>query len=147
MQHQNRWVIVFLIIAGLLLSACAKTMTVSAAGEPPVVVEPIEGTELNRVVLSERAAQRLDVQTAPVEEAQVDGVSRLVIPYASVLYDLHGETWIYTNPEPLTFVRAPITIETIEGDTATLVDGPTVGTLVVKVGVAELYGADTGVGK
>jgi hypothetical protein len=71
----------------------------------------------------------------------------MVIPYAAVIYDLHGETWTYTSPEPLTFVRQAITVDYIEGDMAVLSDGPAAGTQVATVGVAELYGADTGVGK
>jgi hypothetical protein len=75
------------------------------------------------------------------------GTLRKVVPYSAVIYDLTGETWVYTVPEPLTYVRQPITVNYIEGDTAVLVDGPDTGTLVATVGVAELYGVDTGVGK
>jgi hypothetical protein len=75
------------------------------------------------------------------------GTLQKVIPYAAVIYDLTGDTWVYTSPEPLTFVRQPISVDYIEGDMAVLVDGPDAGTLVATVGVAELYGADTGVGK
>jgi hypothetical protein len=138
-------VVILLITAALLMSACAQS-TVSAS-EKPAIVEKIEGTELNRVILTERAAQRLDVQTAPVREEQVNGTQRLVVPYAAVIYDLKGETWAYTSPEPLTFVRQPIKVDFIEGDMAVLSEGPAAGTLVATVGVAELYGADTGVGK
>jgi hypothetical protein len=75
------------------------------------------------------------------------GMQRQVIPYSAVLYDLNGETWVYTNPEPLVFVRQPVSVDYIEGDLAVLSDGPPAGTQVATVGVAELYGADTGVGK
>jgi hypothetical protein len=60
---------------------------------------------------------------------------------------LHGETWAYTSPESLTFIRQLITIDSIEGDMAILSNGPAIGTQVATVGVAELYGADTGIGK
>jgi hypothetical protein len=146
MQHSNRWMVVILIMAGLLLAACSEPV-VNAASEQPALVEPIEGTELNRVVLTEKAAQRLDIQTTPVREEQMDGTPHLVIPYAALIYDLNGGTWAYTSPEPLTFVRASITVDYIEGDIAVLLDGPPAGTAVATVGVAELYGADTGIGK
>jgi hypothetical protein len=113
----------------------------------PALVELIPGTEFNRVVLTEKAAQRLGIETAPVLEAEVNGAQRVVIPYAAVIYGLNGETWAYTNPEPLTYRREPITVEYIEGDMAVLMDGLSVGAQVVTVGVAELYGTDTGVGK
>ncbi|MGZ8913852.1 MAG: hypothetical protein ACXW1Z_12195 [Methylobacter sp.] len=113
----------------------------------PAEVSKTEGSEFNRVILSEKAAQRLDIQTAPVREEQVNGAPRLVIPYAAVLYGLHGETWAYTSPKSLTFVRQLITIDRIEGDKVILSNGPAAGTQVATVGVAELYGADTGIGK
>lgn len=148
-SSNNRWTIVSLIIiiAALALAGCGQTSTVAASKIEPAKLEPIAGTEFNQVILTERAAQRLDIQTAPVRQEQVNGTPRLVIPYAAVLYDLYGETWVYANPELLTFVREPITVDYIEDELAVLVDGPPAGTEVVIVGVAELYGADTGVGK
>jgi len=136
-----------LMIAGLLLAACGQTSSATAGKVAPAKVEKIDGTELNRVVLTEKAAQRLDIQTAPVREEQIKGAQRKVIPYAAVVYDLQGKTWAYTNPEPLTFVRQAVTVDYIEGDNVVLVDGPPAGTAVVTVGVPELYGADTGIGK
>jgi hypothetical protein len=149
MQRKNRWMVIvgLLIIAGLQLTACGQTPSVTASKVAPAKVEKIEGTELNRVVLTEKAAQRLAIQTAPVREEQMNGAARKVIPYAAVIYDLKGATWTYTSPEPLTFVRQAITVDYIEGDVVVLVDGPAAGTAVVTVGVAELYGADTGIGK
>ena len=76
-----------------------------------------------------------------------DGTQRKVVPYASVLYGVHGETWVYTNPEPLVFVRSPITIDYIDGDLAILSEGPEVGTTIVTLGATELFGAETGVSK
>jgi hypothetical protein len=72
---------------------------------------------------------------------------RKVVPYAAVLYGVHGETWVYSNPEPLVFVRQPIVVDYIEGDLAYLLEGPEAGTAVVTVGAAELFGTETGVSK
>lgn len=146
MQHSKQWMMVVLLIAALSLSACASEVQ-SAASEKPALVESVEGTEYNRVTLTEKAAERLGVQTAPVREEQVNGEPRLVIPYSALIYGLHGETWVYVSPEPLTFVRQPVTVDYIEGDMVILLDGPPVGTEVATVAVAELYGTDTGVGK
>ena len=49
-------------------------------------------------------------------------------------------------PEPLTFVRHRVVIDKIDRGLAVLQDGPAVGTKVVTVGAAELYGAESGVG-
>jgi hypothetical protein len=138
--------VVILIVTVALLSACGRAAEVVEKVEPAQVTL-IDGTEFNRVVLTERAAQRLGIETAPVLEEEVNGAQRVVIPYAAVIYGLNGETWAYTNPEPLTYRREPVTVEYIEGDMAVLTDGLSVGAQVVTVGVAELYGADTGVGK
>ncbi len=75
------------------------------------------------------------------------GAIRKIIPYAAVIYDVHGQTWVYTNPAPLTFVRQSISIDYIEDDFAFLTDGPSASTVVVTVGGAELYGTETGVSK
>ncbi len=68
------------------------------------------------------------------------------IPYGAVLYDPEGDTWAFVNVSALTFVRAPIDVDHIDGDVAFLSGGPPAGTKVVKVGAAELYGAEIGVG-
>lgn len=113
----------------------------------PAKLEPIGETGLNRVILTEKAAERLDIQTAAVQEQEIDGQMRLVVPYSAVIYGLHGETWAYVNSDVLTYHRDPIVVDYIEGDTAILTSGPAIGTEVVTVGVAELFGTDTGVGK
>jgi len=112
----------------------------------PARLEPLGETGLNRVILTERAAERLDIQTTLVREEEIDGEQRLVIPYSALIYGLNGETWAYISSERLTYVRDPIIVDYIEGDIVVLVAGPPVGTEVVTVGVAELYGTDTGVG-
>ncbi len=148
MQHKNQWmVVVLLIIAALQLTACAQVDAVSALKTGPAVVEKQEGTEFNRVRLTEKAAQRINIQTAKIREEQVNGKARKVVPYAAVIYGLKGETWIYTSAEPLLFVRQPVKVDYIEGEKAFLADGPATGVEVATVGVPELYGADTGVGK
>ena len=147
MKHINRWIVLVLVIAGLQLSACAPKSSPKVEKTQPFVLESIDGTELKRVILTEKAAERLDIQTSVVRDEQLNGSQRKVVPYAAVIYDLQGATWLYTNPAPLTFVRESITVDFIEGDSAVLVEGPASGTEVVIVGVAELYGTETGVSK
>ena len=72
---------------------------------------------------------------------------RKVIPYAAVIYDTEGNTWVYTNPEPLVFVRQPIVVDYFAGDSAVLSEGPESGTAVVIVGGSELLGTELGVSK
>ncbi|MDQ3881145.1 MAG: hypothetical protein M3295_08745 [Chloroflexota bacterium] len=131
-----------LLCAGLLVTGCSHA-TVGAADREPAEVEPIEGTDRSRVTLTADAARRLDIQTEPVRESD-DGA--LVVPYSAVIYDASGDTWVYTNPEPLVFTRDAISVESIDGDDVLLSSGPEVGTLVVTVGAAELYGTEGDIG-
>lgn len=246
MQRTKQLMLVILIFAALQMAACRQA-SVTADKIEPAQVEAIEGSDLKRVILTERAAERIDLQTAPVTEEMVirqqrvggqlvsagalslpdagvvaqislsaseleridqsqpvrvlplsgdatnavtaqlaqvssasasnarqslyytldsqsvsltegqriyaeltllgSGQQRLVVPYAAVIYDTTGQAWVYTNPEPLVFVREPITVDYIEGNRAILNEGPAVGTAVVTVGGSLLFGAETGVSK
>lgn len=129
-----------------LLVACAPAADVDTA-PAPVRVETIEGTDLHRITLTERAAERLGIQTdtADLETLAGETSERLVVPYSAILYTSDGGAWVYTNPETLVFVREQVIVDSIVGDVAVLAAGDP-GIRVVSVGVAELYGAETGLG-
>jgi hypothetical protein len=129
-----------LAIAGLLVAGCNQG-TASVTHEEAIHIEE-QDDGLKKMTLSEKAAQRLGVETVPVAGSG----SALTVPYAAVIYDAQGKTWSYVNTEPLTYMRAEITITEIEGETARLSAGPPAGTPIVTTGSAELYGAETGVG-
>lgn len=146
MSRRNRWMAVVPILAcGVTLGAC-ETATVKATEIKPAQVELIAGTELHKVTLTARAAERLDIKTDQVQDMMMGGAKRKVVPYAAVLYDARGETWVYTSPEALVFVRHAIHIDYISGDRAVLSQGPPAGTAVVTVGAAELFGAEFEIG-
>jgi hypothetical protein len=160
MEHSNRWKAAALPLVAAValilgLSACTQGEALGAGEEEvtsEATVEPVEGTELSKVTLTQRAAERLGIQTAQVRDAQVaagkgKGAAGKVIPYSAVLYDEQGDTWTFTSPQPLTYVRQKITLDHIQGDKALLVDGPPAGTTVVTVGAPELLGAELGVGE
>ncbi len=98
-----------------------------------------EGSGLQTITLTERAAGRLDIE---VKEA-----GDLEIPYSALLYGLDGSTFVYISPEHLTFQRATVVVDHIQEETAVLKEGPAAGMAVVTVGAAELYGLETGIGK
>ena len=139
MKHVTHSILVLLILAVFLLSACGGNIPVTGEKIAPSQLEPIEGSDLQRVILTEKAAERIGVETTPASGTEV--------PYAAVIYDIEGNTWIYTMTEPLTFVRQPIVIEHIEGDTAILAESLPSDFDVVTVGVVEIYGTETGVSK
>ncbi len=143
MRKLYRGMVVVLLATCLLVSACGQAAEPAAKEEHPVTVEQLEGQEPTREILTEDAAKRLDIQTAQAHEADVSGAKRTVIPYAALIYDTEGATWVYLNPEPLTFVRHPVTVADIKGDQAFLSDALPSGSSVVTVGVAELYGAES----
>jgi len=142
MRHRDRWLSAALVLAVLLLPACTQR-----AGEvsdtEPVAVTRADGADLARLTLTEKAAKRLDITTAPTRTSG----RQTVIPYAALLYDKNGDTWVYTSPEHLTFVRARIVVDRVQGDLAYLSEGPPPGTAVVTVGAAELFGSEFGVGE
>ena len=45
------------------------------------------------------------------------------------------------------FIREPVTVDDVEADVAILSSGPEIGTPVVTVGVAELFGTENGIGQ
>ncbi len=58
-----------------------------------------------------------------------------------------ASTFVYTNPEPDTFVHETVTVDRVNGDVAVISAGPAQGTPVVTDGAAELMGMEFGVGK
>jgi hypothetical protein len=154
MRYGKRWIpAALLVVASLGLVVWltfrddnASVHAQTTGNEAPAKVEPIEGSEFKQVTLSQKAAERLGIETAAVRDEQADGAVRKVVPYAAVLYGTNGETWLFTSPEPLVFVRQSVVVARIEGDLAILADGPAADTAVAVVGVAELWGAETGYG-
>jgi hypothetical protein len=126
-----------LITASLSLSACA-TPAEEEGDEEAATVEPIKGTDVNRVTLTRDAAETIGVETASIR--QVGG--REVVPDAAVVYAADGRTFTYSSPKPLTFVRAYITVDHIHGSKAVLKKGLPAGTHVVTVGSQELFGVE-----
>lgn len=114
-----------------------------AAAIKPARVEPINGSNVKKITLTEKAAQRLDISTSDVRQ---EGSGRRIVPYSAIIYDKDGSTWVYTSVEPLTFVRHKIVVDVIEGDNAFVKEGPAAGVKVAVTGVSQLYGVEKGVG-
>ena len=145
MKTLNRICAITLVLGASL--PASPLMAGSAYGAIKTVaaskVEAINGSELKKITLTQRASERLDIKTAQVE---VDAAGIITAPYAALLYDRHGKTWAYTNPEPLVYVRHAVVVESIKGGVAFLKEGPPAGTVLVVVGASELHGIESGVG-
>ncbi len=149
MSLRKPWVALLAVMAVASLSGCAKTMVSASAKTEPFTLEPIEGTELNRLTLEAKAVDRIGLETAKVGSLFRFGADsqRTTIPYGALVYDAKGATFVYTNTEPLVFVRHPVKVEYVEDDLAVLTEGPPRGTAVVTAGGSELTGIEFGVGK
>jgi hypothetical protein len=124
-----------LATAALPMAGCTEVETESATGYEPSTLEPVKGNEdLKRVTFTAEGAKRVDLQTASVR--------RNVVPYAALLYDPEGKTYVYTSPKPLEYLREEVKVDRIEGDRVLLSRGPPAGTRVVTVGAAEVYGTE-----
>jgi hypothetical protein len=133
-----RSVLVLACAASIGLSGCAAVKpAVVPTGEAPASMEKIG--DLNRLTLTDKAVERLGLTTEKVTKG-----SALELPYGALIYDGTGKTWVYTNPEPKTYIRAAVTVDKITGDKVQLRSGPPAGTDVVTVGAAELFGAEFG---
>jgi hypothetical protein len=136
-------------LSGAMVMACLVCGPVAACGEVPeaapaatgleaATLEEVDGQEVSRITLTEKAAERLGVATGAVETVE----GKLQVPYSALIYDASGGTWVYTNPEPLVFLRASVAVERIEAPIVKLASGPGPGTKIVTVGAAELLGAE-----
>ena len=142
-MRRLRWLLVVpaalaVLFLGLELTENETSEDAAAGESEPAHVEAISGRDVSRVTLSQSAAERLGLETTPIRSR----AGRKIAPYSAILYDEHGKTWVYTSPARLTFVRAEVEIAAIRRDEAILSSGPPVGTEVVSVAAAEVYGTE-----
>ncbi len=132
-----------LSVAGLVIGAAAILAGCAAATPaevPPALIKPVAGSQIPQLQLTQRAVQRLGIQTQPVQPGATAGQED--IPYSAVVYDTDGSTWTYVNTAATTYEREPVTVTGIDGEVALLSAGPPAGTPVVTVGAAELLGSE-----
>jgi multidrug efflux pump subunit AcrA (membrane-fusion protein) len=128
-----------LATAALPVAGCTEVETETATGYEPSTLEPVKGNDdLQRVTFTAEGARRVDLQTAAVRRSG----KRKVVPYAALIYDPEGKTYVYTSPKPLEYLREEVKVDRIEGDRVLVSRGPPAGTQVVTVGAAEVYGTE-----
>ncbi len=112
--------------------------------EAPALADPLS-TTVELVYAVENADAAFLPGQRVLATLQMSGTtSGLVVPLASVLYDVHGGAWVYTTTAPQVFTRHRIEIRDVIGDLAILDRGPAPGAVVVTTGVSELYGSEFG---
>ena len=105
-----------------LAAPCASALAAERSVKKilPARVEATNDAKIMKVTLTPKAAERLGIV---IDEVRADPSGRLIVPYASVLYDLTGKTWVYISADPLTFARGAVVIDTIKGDNVYLTEG------------------------
>lgn len=141
MRRRRRWIVVAPLVTVLLVPACKAAEEETPSESEPMTVEPIRGTDFSRVIFTADGAERVGLETIEVAARGKEAI----VPASAVWVDVNGDEWLYTQPEPLVFVRAAIGVDRYDDDVAVLSDGPSVGTEVVSVGVAQLIGSEFGI--
>src|SRR5690348_5599330 len=130
--------------AALVLTGCG--VTEATADQPPAVVQPVQGSQIPQVRLTNQAMHRIGIATQAVRVATVTVAGRRgpykVIHYSAVIYDNDGWTWRDVNTAERTFLRERMTVRVIRGATAIMSQGPAPGAMVVTVGAPELLGTE-----
>jgi len=121
------------------------------AVDESVTVSDTPGKDVKTLTFTEDAMERLGIETGTVREVVlshngVEGQHRAV-PLSAVTYDADGNTWVYRNSAPDTFVREPVTVEFMDEQNMYLSQGPQVGDSIATIGVQEMVGAEFGVGE
>ena len=95
MKQQTLWMMVGFLLVSLVLAACGSgASAASTEKETTYTLEKLDGSDFNLVTLSEKAAQRLVLETGKVSEEVATGGKRLVVPYSALIYGLYGENWV-----------------------------------------------------
>jgi hypothetical protein len=126
------------VAATASMTGCAEIESVTAEPYEPAHLESIGPDQPKRVVLTEEAVQRTELQTTKVRLEDGD----LEVEHAALVYDQKGKPWVFTVIGPRTYVRAPVVIKEIDDELMILASGPPQGTEVVTVGAIELWGTE-----
>lgn len=125
------------VASGAVVAGCSEVGS-NLVESQPYAVEPIKGTDLNRVTMKDETAARIDLKTARVTRSG----KRKVVPHLALIYNPEGAVFVYTRPKPRTYVRAPVKVARVAGNRVLLSKGPRAGTEIVTVGAAELLATE-----
>ena len=130
------------VAATASLAGCAEIEVPMAEPYEPAHLESTGPNRPARVILTEEAQHRVQLQTTLVKPHGAD----VSVDEAAVVYDKKGKPWVFTVIGPLTYMRAAVAIKEVQEDKlAILSSGPPAGTEVVTVGAIELWGTELGI--
>jgi hypothetical protein len=123
------------------LAGCAEIEVPLAEPYKPAHLESTGPEQPARVILTEEAQHRVQLQTTLVKPHGAD----VSLDHAALVYDKKGKPWVFTVIGPRTYVRAAVGIKEVQEDNLILSSGPPAGTEVVTVGAIELWGTELGI--
>ena len=127
------------VVAAASLTGCAEIEAPAAEPYEPAHLEPTGPDQPARIILTEEAQHRVQLQTTHVKPHGAD----VSVDQAALVYDKKGKPWVFTVIGPLTYVRAAIGIKEVSEDNLVILSsGPPAGTEVVTVGAIELWGTE-----
>jgi hypothetical protein len=131
--------LVVAVAATASLTGCAEIEVPLAEPYEPAHLESTGPEQPARVILTEEAQHRVQLQTTLVRPHGAD----LSVDHAALVYDKKGKPWVFTVIGPLTYVRAAVGIKEVQEDNLLILSsGPPAGTEVVTVGAIELWGTE-----
>lgn len=123
---------VVLALGAAALAGCTEVVSESETGYEPSKLRK------THVEFTPEGAKRTGLRTEAVERTG----RRVSVPYAALLYDPEGKTYVYTSPKELHYVKAEVRVARVESGRVVLARGPPPGTRVVTTGAAEVYGTE-----
>jgi hypothetical protein len=125
--------------AAALTAGCAEIEVPLAEPYEPAHLESTGPDQPKRVILTDEAQRRIQLQTTLVRDHGTD----VSVDHAALVYDKKGKPWVFTVIGPLTYVRAAVGIKEVQEDNLVILSsGPSAGTEVVTVGAIELWGTE-----
>jgi hypothetical protein len=123
---------VVLALGAAALAGCTEVESESETGYEPSKLRK------THVEFTPEGAKRTGLRTEAVERTG----RRVSVPYAALLYDPEGKTYVYTSPKELHYVKAEVRVARVESGRVVLARGPPPGSRVVTTGAAEVYGTE-----
>ncbi len=127
-------------LGGSGLPRVARRVTAPLRGDPTAASIDLY-YELAAADQALRPGERVMVEL-PLKRAE----QGLLVPEASVLYDIHGDAWVYEDLGGNAYARKRVQIDRHAGGFAVVARGIEPGAKVVTAGAAELFGTEFGAG-
>jgi hypothetical protein len=127
------------VAATASLTGCAEIEVPLAEPYEPAHLESTGPEQPARVILTEEAHHRVQLQTTVVRPHGAE----VSVDHAALVYDKVGKPWVFSVVGPRTYVRTAVGIKEVQKDNLLILSsGPPAGTDVVTVGAIELWGTE-----